>query len=121
MKEKIKKLAQFLPAFVPEAHALTPGYPTIRIPTPIGGIKGTLGDWINLLINWAVALGAIVTIAYIVWGGFDYVTAGDDAKKVEAARAKITNGVIGLIIIASAWVIFRLLVSILNLGQVFPA
>ncbi len=121
MKEKIKKFAQFLPALIPAAHAISPGYPTITIPTPIGGLKGNIGDWINILINYAVALGAIVTLAYIVMGGFSYVMAGDDAKAVEAARAKITNGVIGLIIIASTWVIFRLIVSVLNLGTLFPS
>lgn len=121
MKEKIKKLASFLPAIIPPVHAqISPGYPTIKIPTPIGGLKGSIGDWINILINYAVALGAIVTLAYIVMGGFNYVTAGDDAKKVQAARDGITNGVIGLIIIASTWVIFRLIVKVLNLETLFP-
>ena len=116
MKEKIKKFASFLPAIIPPVYA---DYPTIVIPTPIGGITGSVGDWINKGINYSVALGAIVTLAYIVMGGFKYVMAADDAKAVEAARTQLTNGIIGLIIIASAWVIFRLIVSVLGLKPIF--
>jgi len=95
--------------------------PEINITPPTGGFGDKeIGDLIGLAINWAVAIGAIATLAYIIFGGFKYVTAGDDAEQAEGGRASITNGVIGLIIIASAFAIFKLLVNILNLDTIFP-
>lgn len=95
------------------------GRPTIAIPTPQTGFRGNLGELIGTLITWAVAIGGLLTLMYILMGGFAYVTAGDDAEKAEGARKMITNGVIGLIIIASAFILWRVLVAILNLETIF--
>lgn len=103
---------------VPAAHAVT-DQPTIKIPPPTSGFSGSIGELVATGINWAVAIGAIATLAYIILGGFQYVTAGDDAEQAEGARAHITNGVIGLIIIASAYAIFQLLIRVLNLEKIF--
>jgi len=101
-----------------KVYAAPPQIPTINIPTPATGFSGDLGTLINTVITWIIAIGGIVTLFYILIGGFNYVTAGDDAEKAEGARKTITNGVIGLIIIASAFIIFRLLTSLLNLESV---
>lgn len=101
--------------------ALAASEPVISIPPPKGGFGDkSIGEVISTGINWAVAIGALATLLYIVRGGFEYVTAGDDAEKAEGGRAHITNGVIGLLIIASAFAIFKLLVSVMNLGEIFP-
>lgn len=94
--------------------------PTFSIPTPVGGLNGDPGLLISRGITWAVVVALLATVFYILMGGFDYITAGDDAKKVAAARTKITNGVIGLIIVASTWVIFKALAAFVNLGSIFP-
>lgn len=118
--DKIDKIQlQFL-TLVPPALAQPPKITPIKIPTPEGGPKGEIGDWVQSLVNWSIALTAILTLGYIIWGGVDYVMAGDDAKRVEAARGKITNGVIGLIIVASAFIFFRLLIRVLDLERIFP-
>ena len=94
-------------------------FPTINVPTPSVGAQGSFGELLNNFITWAIAIGAIITLIFILMGGFSYVTAQDDADKAEGARKTITNGVIGLIIIASAFIIWRLVVSILNLDTIF--
>lgn len=101
-----------------KVYAAPPTNPTINIPTPATGFSGDFGSLINALLTWAIAIGGIVTLSFILMGGFNYVTAGDDADKAEGARKTITNGVIGLIIIASAFIIFRLLSSLLNLNSI---
>ncbi|PIZ46179.1 hypothetical protein COY32_03815 [candidate division WWE3 bacterium CG_4_10_14_0_2_um_filter_41_14] len=96
-----------------------PAFPTILIPTPEVGPQGSFGNLLNSFITWAIAIGALATLAFILMGGFSYVTAQDDAEKAEGARKTITNGVIGLIIIASAFIIWKLVVSLLNLDALF--
>lgn len=94
-------------------------FPTILVPTPEVGPQGSFGDLLNNFITWSIAIGALITLLFILMGGFNYVTAGDDEKKAEGARKTITNGVIGLVIIGAAFIIWRLVVSILSLDTIF--
>lgn len=109
--------------FVKEVNAMTENLlaavPTFAIPTPEGGLPGDAGQLISMGISWAIIVAVLVTIAYIIWGGFDYIMSGEDPKKTAAARQKITNGVIGLIIVAATWIIFKFLVSFTQLCAIF--
>jgi len=54
------------------------------------------------IIRWSLGLLAVLFLAYIVYAGFLWMTAGGDEKKVEESKSHLKNGVIGLIIILSA-------------------
>lgn len=56
---------------------------------------------------WKVSinLGALAVIAFFIWGAFEWITAGSDSKKTETARSRMTNAVIGLVILVSAFTI----------------
>lgn len=88
---------------------------SIGVGTPSTGFEGNFGELISTLITYAIMFAGIIALFFIVLGGFNYITAGDDAEKAEGARKTITNGVIGLIIVASAFIIFRLIVNIVGL------
>jgi hypothetical protein len=92
---------------------------SIPISTPAYGFTGSFGELLSTIISWAIIIGALITLMFILIGGFNYVTAGDDSDKAEGARKTITNGVIGLIIIASAFVLWRLIITLLNLNAFF--
>ncbi|MCA9391860.1 hypothetical protein KC614_01480 [candidate division WWE3 bacterium] len=100
-----------------ELKALAQNIPTIEVPSPGAGFTGNIGSLLNFFITWAIILGGLAALAMILLGGFTYITAQDDADKAEGARKTITNGVIGLIIVASAFVIWRLIVVLTNLGS----
>lgn len=102
----------------PVLAAGEPPLPTVLIPTPPGGISGDLGKWVQSAVTWAILIGALATLAYIIFGAIDYIRSGDDAKATAAARTKITNGVTGLIILAAAFLLFQILVRLLNLSQI---
>jgi len=110
--------------FVKSVHAVTATAApkvTFKVEAPDVGFGKNIGDVINTGVTWAIAIGAIATLIFVLVGGFNYITAGDDPDKAEGARKTLTNGVIGLIILAAAFAIWRLLVSILNLETIFPA
>lgn len=51
-------------------------------------------------------IAGIILLAYLVWGGFDYLTSMGDPKKAEAGKQKITAAIIGFIIIfVSYWIV----------------
>jgi hypothetical protein len=45
-------------------------------------------------------------------GAISWITSGGDKGKIEDARNKITAAVIGILILASAWALFNLVVGI---------
>lgn len=51
----------------------------------------------------SVNLGALAVIAFFIWGAFEWITAGSDSKKTETARSRMTNAIIGLIILVSSF------------------
>ncbi len=70
---------------------------------------GTVGSSVFTLV---IVVSAILVLAYLLWGAINIITAGGDKTKVAAARDRMVFAVIGLIMIASVWAIFNLIVTI---------
>lgn len=66
----------------------------------------------------SINLGALVVIAYFIWGAFEWLTAGSDTKKTETARSRITNAIIGLVIMVASFTILSF-VSKIFFGENF--
>ena len=69
----------------------------------------TVNGIISGAINLVLILVALVFFFILVIGGLKWVTSGGDEKKVGAARAQITNALIGLAIVFAAWAIMKLI------------
>lgn len=64
-----------------------------------------LGSIIQLVI-WVLIIGAgVYALFNLVIAGYGFMSAGDDAKKIEGAWAKIWQTVLGLAIAAGAFVL----------------
>jgi hypothetical protein len=66
-----------------------------------------LADYIQTIYNWLIGIAGLVTGTMIVVGGFQYLTAGGDKGRVEKARSRITNALIGLVLVLSAYVLLN--------------
>lgn len=67
-----------------------------------------LCDLITLLkniSNFVITLAGILVVVYLLYGGFLMLTSAGSSKKVEEGRSVMTQAVIGLVIILSAWLI----------------
>lgn len=83
------------------------------IPTSIGDRYGA--GWItasNVLqvflrnfINLALGLGGVYFFMTVIIGGYQYITAGGDKESVQKATSRIRNGVIGVAILLSVFMI----------------
>lgn len=73
-----------------------------------------LGLFISNVLEILMILAAIATLVYLVWGGLEWITSGGDKAGTEKAKSKITDAVIGLVIVFSAWAIFQLLQTFLG-------
>ena len=62
-------------------------------------------DVISFFINLLIILAGIITIIYLIFSGYKYITAGGNPEQAAAAKSGILAALIGLIIIWSAWAI----------------
>lgn len=60
--------------------------------------------WIIVMniVQWLIVAGGYVSLYFIIWSGFKYITAAGDPQKVTAAKNTITNAVIGLVIVLAS-------------------
>jgi hypothetical protein len=53
----------------------------------------------NFLVRFAIPLAGILAVVFLVIAGYYYMSAQEDAKKIEAAKGMVTNAVIGFVVI----------------------
>lgn len=61
----------------------------------------------------SISLGALAVIVFFVWGAFEWITSGSDSKKAESARSRMTNAVIGLVILVSSFTLLSFISKVL--------
>lgn len=78
---------------------------------PLGLADRDVRETVASLINIALGLLGIVTVVIIIYAGFLWMTAGGKSEQIDTAKAWLTGGIIGLVIILSAYAIARFIVS----------
>lgn len=79
--------------------------------TIVGWGTQDLRTTIMLVINILIGFLGIVAVVGIVYGGFKYMTAGGNEEQAAGGRKVIAAGVIGLVIIFTAYAIASFTVS----------
>ncbi len=67
----------------------------------------TLALIIAILWKTIVILGGLAFLIFFLWGGLEWIIAGGDKQKLESAKNKLTQGLIGLAILAGSLVIIK--------------
>lgn len=101
------------------AHAATSGSFSVNIGDETQSrvaVNTDLGSFVSKSISAVILVSGLATFMYLVYGGIQWIMAGGDKGKLEEARAKITNGIIGLAIVASAWAVYLLLDYFFGIG-----
>lgn len=111
MKKITFAISSVLSFFIPKiafAQALTPTpIPgSIGIVEPSQGYK-TLGAFINNAVTLVFGIALLLTLIYLIWGAFDWITSGGDKEGVGKARSKIINALVGLVILGVAFALAR--------------
>lgn len=73
------------------------------------------GKWMSGLLSFVMVIGSILVLVYLLWGGIEWITSGGDKGKVDAARTKITNAVIGIIVLGASTAILSLVQKFLGI------
>lgn len=100
------------------AASPTPTGGIIRISAPEKGF-GTISSFISNALVLVFAVAAFIVLIMLIIGAFEWITSGGDKENVAKARNRIINALIGLVILAIAFAMTRLLAAFtgLDLGN----
>lgn len=112
--------------FEPNAPPAAPGFGVCRhnVLTGKGGVGkinlpipfDNLGEVVSGLLNIAYVAAGIFFLIQVVIGGISWINAGGDPKNLESARGRITNAVIGLVIVVAAFAITLIFTTLLGVN-----
>lgn len=63
------------------------------------------------IISAAMSLGIVALFIMFLVGGFSFLFAAGDAKKLEQARGTLSNAIVGLVIIVASYLILRIIAT----------
>lgn len=81
----------------------------------------TLTDIFSNTLGVFTIVGGLMFILYFVLGGISWISSGGEQDKVEKAKKQMTNGVIGLIIVVTAYGIIFIVSAVLGFDILNPA
>ena len=67
-----------------------------------------IGNLVSAIGGLLFLFAFLLTFLYLLTGGVAWVTSAGDKSKLETARDKITNALVGLVIVAAAYAVFSL-------------
>ena len=92
------------------------------LPTPdcsaLNGVKCSSGTDVTgiiiIILDWAIGLAFLVSVAFLVLGGFRYITSAGNEETAGKGKKTIINSLIGLVIVILSYVIVSIVNKTLN-------
>lgn len=79
----------------------------------IGIINLILGNIISIIL----ILGIVIAFFFIIIGGIQWTTAGNDKEKISSARGKVISALIGLVVLFSVFAIMKIIGTFFGIEQ----
>ena len=76
------------------------------------GLESFLKNAINIIL----IVAGVAAVAYLIYGGLTYITAGGDSERAGKGRTAIMNAIIGVIIIVGALAIYNTVINLSYAG-----
>src|SRR3989344_5862222 len=93
----------------------------VEVPIPTGiptQLQGGLQDSGKAILQTGLSLlfygAAILAIVFILISGIQWITSSGDPGKISSAKKKLLYSIIGLIVVAEAFLIFNVVGGVLN-------
>ncbi len=96
---------------IPETFTISPGTGYAAAGSiPLGNIPG-------FIITLLLAVGVVIALAFLIYGGIKWILSGGDKAAVDAARKHIVAAIIGLVIVVTAFVILSFVFQLIGIGN----
>ncbi|MEX0896301.1 MAG: hypothetical protein WDZ94_05235 [Patescibacteria group bacterium] len=84
-----------------------------------GAQEGTLfTNYFVMIWNTIITVGALLVLAYFLWGAVEWITSAGDSGKLQSARNRMFHAFIGLLLLVSAYTLIGF-ISYLFFGDEF--
>lgn len=95
--------------------------PLIKVPclfkTQLGPAgAASFGSLVIITIQIALLVVGAIAVAYLIWGGFQYITASGNEEQGESAKKTIKHSILGLFIVLLSFTLITLLTRVLITG-----
>jgi len=70
---------------------------------------------IRVFFTFLIIMAAVFFFFNFIWGGIEWIGSGGDKNKLEEARGRVVNSIIGLLIVFSLYMILNFLNTIFNI------
>jgi len=72
-------------------------------------------NFIPQAIGLGFVAGTVIFFFMLLFGAIQWISSGGDKQGLEGARSKVTNAIIGLVILFSLWVVLNLINGFFNI------
>ncbi|OGM24619.1 hypothetical protein A2962_01555 [Candidatus Woesebacteria bacterium RIFCSPLOWO2_01_FULL_39_61] len=77
-----------------------------------------IGTVINTFIRYLFPIAGLVLLAYLIFGGYKYLTSMGDPKKIQESRLNITYAIVGFAILIAAYWVVLVAARVLNIPAI---
>lgn len=81
----------------------------------LAGSETTFAEWLSRIFGAVLAISALLVLIYLAWGAITWITSSGDPANVKKARDRMTQAVIGLLVLAASTAIFMMVQSALGI------
>lgn len=78
--------------------------------------NSTLGAVVSALLPYVLTAAGLVSFVFILFAGFQFLMSQGNPKQVEEARKKLTEAIIGFIVVFSSYWIIQIVEKILGVS-----
>ncbi len=82
--------------------------------TPVFSFPGDIGNVLLAIVEILLRIAALVAVAFVIVGGFGYITSQGEPERTRAAQGTIINAIIGLVIAIIATFVVTFLATNIN-------
>ena len=75
-----------------------------------------IGNILVSVLNVMIIAGAIMLLIMIIWSGIAWTTSGSDKERLQGAKQRLTNAIVGFIVLICVFAIANFIGSIFGLG-----
>ncbi len=79
-----------------------------------GAGANKVAELVNKVTGWVLGFGASIAVLFVIFGGFQYITAAGNEKQAETAKQTLTWAILGLVVMLLAYVIVKLITNATN-------
>jgi succinate dehydrogenase hydrophobic anchor subunit len=76
----------------------------------------TLAEIVSRVVNFfLIPISGVILLLVFIWAGYDFMTSEGNPEKIKLAQAKITTGIIGIVLLVLAFLIVKVVELILGI------